>query len=744
MNKPNNRFFEFDNFRADPQNKCLWYGSELVSLTPKAFDTLLVLLENKGQVVNKNTLLDQVWGDTFVEEAALKQNISTLRKKFESLQTGKQFIETIPRRGYRFIGEAKEIYDEEEVYLVETHTRTHIIANQEINLSGETTFTTQIKRRKLILTGVLAVIIVLTASFFALRYFRQPQPMSENKFREFEIKQITASGNIHRIAISPNGKYLALVEKKDDLQTLFLRQTDKPKNIEIIPPTKDDIIGITFSPDNQAIYFTVYPFSEPKQMPRVGVLKQIPILGGATNEILKNIDSPVSVSPDGKKFSFIRHNFKERQSSIILAEAIAPNLPEKVLAFRSIQERFIEDRIAWSPDGKRLALIANSLKDSDKPFELITVEIEHSEPKILSNESWNWMGQLAWLNDGSGVILTALKGDSPNFTDEIWTVSYPEGKLRKITNGINGFFGLGVSTDSSTLATVKSDRIVSLWSSPANNLQAAKLIRQSVNTGSAYKFGMDVSADKKLVYSDAQLGNADIWLMNSDGSQPQQLTNDTKADISPTVSPDGRYIVFISNRSGTKNIWRMNLDGTNQVQLTKLTNVFSPTFSPDGNWVYFSAGQNINSKLNLWRVPINGGDTEKLNDLLTLEPKISPDGKYIACFYPENGELTNQAKPLKLSVISTADYSIVKQFNIISNKSSFDWKPDSKSVTYFETKGKESTLFSQMITGGEPQKLLVMANENILNHRWSQDGENLIIEKGTVVNDIVLIKEKSN
>ena len=100
----------------DVLERRLWRGDEVVALTPKAFDTLLVLLENKGRIVNKDVLLDEVWKNTFVEEATLAQNVSTIRKALGTLPDGTQFIETVPRRGYRFLCEVSESASDEETY----------------------------------------------------------------------------------------------------------------------------------------------------------------------------------------------------------------------------------------------------------------------------------------------------------------------------------------------------------------------------------------------------------------------------------------------------------------------------------------------------------------------------------------------------------------------------------------------------------------------------------------------------
>ncbi|HET6900357.1 MAG TPA: winged helix-turn-helix domain-containing protein, partial [Vicinamibacteria bacterium] len=95
-------FYEFGPYRFDPRKRVLWRGSELVRLPPKAADILLALLEQQGDLVSKEELLRQVWPETFVEEANLSVNVSALRKALGDQDDGQPWIETVPRRGYRF------------------------------------------------------------------------------------------------------------------------------------------------------------------------------------------------------------------------------------------------------------------------------------------------------------------------------------------------------------------------------------------------------------------------------------------------------------------------------------------------------------------------------------------------------------------------------------------------------------------------------------------------------------------
>src|SRR3984893_4592629 len=113
MFKQPRRLFEFGRFRLDRNERFLFQDGAAVPLTPRLFDTLLVLLENSGRLVEKNDLMQKVWNDVAVEENNLTQNISALRKILGDNLDGPKFIETIPKRGYRFIAPVKEVSEEE-------------------------------------------------------------------------------------------------------------------------------------------------------------------------------------------------------------------------------------------------------------------------------------------------------------------------------------------------------------------------------------------------------------------------------------------------------------------------------------------------------------------------------------------------------------------------------------------------------------------------------------------------------
>ena len=108
MDQQDNHSYEFGRFRLNVAERVLLRDGEPVPLTPKVFDILVALVENGGQVVSKDDLMKRVWPSTYVEEGNLTQNISLLRKALGETPGGAQFIETVPRRGYRFVAETSQ------------------------------------------------------------------------------------------------------------------------------------------------------------------------------------------------------------------------------------------------------------------------------------------------------------------------------------------------------------------------------------------------------------------------------------------------------------------------------------------------------------------------------------------------------------------------------------------------------------------------------------------------------------
>lgn len=747
MDSKQKPLYEFDEFCLDTNQKCLLHSDEIVSLTPKAYETLLVLIKNRGQVVGKEKLLDEVWTDTFVEESTLAQNILTLRKTFAAFEKDKQFIVTVPRRGYRFAAEVREILGDEEIVVVEKRTKTHFVAEQ-IHDSADAPNTaivpngktgTNIFSKYKIAEVVLLGIFVLTVGFAVSRFYFSPPKFVQTKFQKFNVGNLMSSADIKKATLSPNGKYLALIETRNDGQYLSLRQTENGNTIDLVPKANGNFTGAAFSPDGERIYYSIYENGTNENSVRKGSLYKIPLLGGASQKIIDDIDSPAAVSPDEKQIAFVRRNPQLKESYLIVTDIEGGN--ERTLAVRKFGEGFYNTGAAFSPDGKLISCTVSRRDENGQSAQIAVIDAKSGEQKIISKENWIWAGQTAWLKDGSGIAVVAYGSKSPNLTDEVWFVSYPEGKARVLTNGINGIYGISLSADSNSIVAVKSNKITNFLISPLNDLETSNSILTKTGDESLLPLGADWTNDDQIVYSAITNGNADIRTMNADGSGQKQLTSDASAELLPKVTSDGRFMIFLSNRSGAMNVWRTNADGTNPKNLTENENVISAVISPDGKTVFYIAKAKENLAWVLWKMSIEGDNKTQITSRMTYAPKISPDGKMIACFFANSED-----EKMALSLLSSENGEVIKQLNIElgENPPMMDWMKDGKNLLLASNQNGTSSLWKQPIDGGKMEKLHEWQNDSIFRFAVSSDGEKIFYEKGIETNTVLILRDASS
>ena len=231
MSKEIKHFYEFGPFRIDTVNRQLERDGEVMPLKAKAVETLLILIRHSGDVVEKEKLMEWLWADSFVEDSNLTQNIYMLRKALGD----SQYIETIPRRGYRFTGRVKDWSDAadstDELILVKKKTSLSIsyeaedeTTDQEVAISKPSLLIAS-RRKGYWLAGTFAVGAIAIAGllFVMLRPAKIP-------FENARLAKLTTTGNAWKCAISPDGKYLAFVANEPKQQSLWLRQVATGKD----------------------------------------------------------------------------------------------------------------------------------------------------------------------------------------------------------------------------------------------------------------------------------------------------------------------------------------------------------------------------------------------------------------------------------------------------------------------------------------------------------------------------------
>ena len=273
----------------------------------------------------------------------------------------------------------------------------------------------------------------------------------------------------------------------------------------------------------------------------------------------------ITFSPDGKRFAFVRDEGLRREETLLIVANTDGSGEPKVIARRNAPNYFGYIGPSWSPDGKIIATGAGT-QTGDGRMTVVGVPAEGGAEIPLTQQKWMSVERVLWLADGTGLIMTAM-GEQMFMGTQVWHLSYPGGAARKITSDLNGYgaASLGVTSDSSTIATIQSRDDVQIWVMPPNQDEGrARQITKGAFDG---VFGLSWVPDGTVLYC-ARTGNQmDVWAVNADGSQKRQITSDAYTEDSPAASPDGRYVVFMSDRSGRFNLWRVDTDGGNAKQL---------------------------------------------------------------------------------------------------------------------------------------------------------------------------------
>ena len=530
--------------------------------------------------------------------------------------------------------------------------------------------------------------------------------------------------------ISPDGKWVVFVTSEKGLYSWYVRQISTNSLVRIAGPAEETTGGGTaFSPDGEFVYFPKGDKTTPD-----GALFKVPVLGGTPQKILEGIWGPVTFSPDGKQIAYVRLFPSTGESWLVIANADGSGTP-RTISKRNLPEYYSRFGPSWSPDGKRIAVGAQSIPEVSNAT-VVEVPVEGGSEHAVTKPQWSNVSRVHWIKDGSGLVFAA---DSfLNSTgSQIWFVSYPDGVAHRITNDLNGYghYSLGLTADSNTIVTVQTDYTNAIWLAPVN--EDSSKAHQISNGKYEGSLSLDAATEGRIVYLDS-IGNAnEIGLMKADGTDKKQLTSDGAIKLSASVSPDGRYILFASNRSGAFSIWRLDLDGNNQKQLTNNeTFAVNAVASPDGKWVVYQSLRD--GKWQLWKIPIDGGDATSLTDKQCVTPVISPDGKTVACLSPD--EKAGFKWQLIIAPFDRGPITKVLEFPATANQL-LEWTRDGRSIAYVDASGDAQNIFAQPIDGGQRKQLTNFKTDGLAAFNFTRDGKQLILGRGPQTNDVVLIKD---
>ncbi len=695
--------FKFAGFVLEKKEKILLRDEKPVSITPKAFQLLLVLVENHGRLVEKDELMKAVWEDSFVEEGNLSYTMLLLRKILGDDKSNPRFIETVPKRGYRFIAEVETVSSEDNYSIKKIET---INESEKRSLFGSRGFIYSV-------TPVLLICIVISLAFWYLKSSKnitQIPVLSAN----FSSEKLSTSGKVFLAIVMPDGMNVVYSTiDGNNKESIWIRHLDSSNNIQIIPPSNEIYGGLAPSSDGNFIYF-----SRRLKYSEISFdIYRASIFGGIPTKVVSSTQGWFSLSPDNTKISFVRcPQQSEENCSLWIADSFDGQNEQKLVSYPSPLR--IGDN-SFSPDGKSIAFAFGQSNNRANEFNLSEIDLESGEKRLLTSEKFFNIKRLAWLPDKNGLLITASKQPAKLF--RIWHISTATSEAKSLTKDSENYSYLSLDKEGKTLISTQVKEDKNLFLLNLNNPSAL----QNLSNASKASF----VSEKKLVFHSLRSGNYEIWSINSDGSDLRQLTNNNAEDAEPIASSNGNQIFFVSNRTGEAQVWRMNSDGSDQQQITFKEGGTPFFITPDQKWVYYSHG----IERSLWRASSNGGDEQLVFNRVLESPSISPDASKLAFIEKNNQERTINI--ISLDNLETIKTISSKEGNITSE--GLNWLPDGKSLAYLikDAAGRNIIKIHQLSKQDSQQ--IFETNEDIYSISFGVDGKNIAIVKGGWKHDVV-------
>lgn len=690
--------FQFGDYLLDAQEKVLFRDGKPVPVTPKAFLLLQTLVERRGRLVEKEQLMEAVWADSFVEQGNLSFTINLLRKVLGDDSHNPRFIETVPRRGYRFIAEVTEIS-------YRNGANRHLV-NSSANLLSSNPPRPQLRRSVLIF---VVAGLVLAASWYAVGTYRRARTSAPILSVPFESEPFSTSGNVAHAVISPDGKHVVYSSETGGKQNVWLRDLETSENVQLIPPSDDHYLGFAFSKSGSTLFF-VRKGSDDSAPTAVYRMAKF---GGIPAKIIDKAEGWLSISPDDQHISFVRCAYTDQNYCSLLTAGVDGS-NERTLVSKARPIRISAQD--FSPDGRSVAFAAGHSTNGGSDFQILRINLADGAESEITQKKYFNVKSLKWLPVGDELLATAM--ETLDGKINIWRLDAVSREAVPLTKDSVNYNA--ISFDAAATQMISTQL--------SNNFKLVRTIDGQSNVLTAARFTA-FAPDGRIVYV---ADDNNIWITNSDGTNQRQLTSDPATEIYPQVSPDNRFIFFTSNRSGSNQVWRINADGTDQMQLTRHEGGYPCAVSPDGNWVFYRSGL----RSTLWKVSTEGGSEVEVSDRKMIKPAISPDGTQAAYFTYNNKKWT-------ITVTNLAEGKQNSAFDYADGKSQaikIAWSPDSRSLLYVSNVDMKNSLWRLALEGGKTEFVADLGGDLIEDFSLAPDGNGFAFTRGKWLHDVVLIK----
>jgi Tol biopolymer transport system component len=442
-------------------------------------------------------------------------------------------------------------------------------------------------------------------------------------FEPVRVHALTYSGSDSDPAASPDGRIVAFTSWRDGTARIWVKQLAGGGEA---PLTSGPDGRARFSPDGASLLFI-------RDLGTKQALYRIGLVGGEPRAILDDCTA-ADWSPDGRQIAFLRGGTGDATQHARL----------EVLDLASGRETLLADegkRIVhsprWSPDGRWIAYSSGSYAGSD--WQVRAAQPASGRKKEICALSPGYqIGGISWAGDGEAIFFVQspnLMGDVSGMGSRVIRGDPGSGRRRTL------FWSDGLVWTTSSVSEVtptdvlSQGRLVFSRRQRRQNLREIAIREGALSTGTVLAEGSAIDRQpvyspdgKRILFSSNRSGNLDLWTLERQSGAVRQLTDDPAQDWDPAWTPDGKQIVWSSDRAtGHLEVWIANADGSGARQVTHDgVSAQNPTTTPDGRWIVYWSGDP--AKLGVWKIHPDGSGATRVQTGYPTTPETSPDGRY--------------------------------------------------------------------------------------------------------------------
>jgi Tol biopolymer transport system component len=579
--------------------------------------------------------------------------------------------------------------------------------------------------RSLLWPLALAAALATAVGFVAGRAVgtKPGSPATSATASGLKITPVTASGMVTGAAISPDGRFVAYVESERGQQSLWLKQLAGGQTLRLIADQAVAYWGVTFTPDGDNIVF-----GRKSSTDLDGTILTIPTLGGTPRPLLRNMDSQVSFSPDGKRFAFtrLRHPSPE-ETSVMVAGADGSN-PTPLASFKypEVVAGIFYGAPAWSPDGRSVVTAVNRFGTggAQRRGRLVRIDVQDGAVSTLAEPGWTNAAQCVFLPDGRSLLVIARALDQ--VADQIWSVTLPGGQARPVTADLDDHRIVSLSRDGRTLVSVAGDVSSAVYHVPAGG-PPTRITRSKMDG----LWGVAFAPDSKVVYTSAVDGRWSLWRAGLDGAERGPLLTAEPGELlhSPVVTDAGEVFYVARTRGGTE--VRATQDGMTSRTVAREVAVDSIAVTRDGRTLVFAGVEGGDTYV--FRQPVAGGDRTRIFDRPALHPSLDPAERRVSFYYVDGqnrfriGVMPLEGGPLLADLPSVAPSTVGRQ--ALGNGGIYlTTAPSDRGNVWF-----------QPLDGKPAQRVTPWDEQLVFDFALGRDGRTLLVARGPRLRDAQVI-----